>query len=341
MRIFLLGVAHVESALGEMGEKAATSEVISRLVSALGDENSNVRASACVALGEMGEKAATSEVISKLVSALGDENSNVRESACDALGKMGEKAATSEVISKLASALGDEDSDVRRSACDALAKMGEKAATSEVISKLVSALGDEDSYVRRIACDALAKMGEKAATSEVINKLLVILEAEQIRAWYVTAMLEKLFTSFTMMTALDVDTVRKLLSCLDRNLLMNLRVGSPEVLVKVFLHTHDTPWLSIVTRVTLLEGIGITIGENTIAVYHSKEPVMLECSDGELVDQLVKGFVEQALRLDLPCMCSTKARVSVIPKEELLLECQSVANTSMGREKHSSTCNVL
>ncbi|CAF4196566.1 unnamed protein product, partial [Rotaria sordida] len=49
----------------------------------------------------MGEKAATSEVINRVVSVLGDEDSYVRSSAYDALVKMGEKAATSEVINQL------------------------------------------------------------------------------------------------------------------------------------------------------------------------------------------------------------------------------------------------
>ncbi|CAF4192234.1 unnamed protein product, partial [Rotaria sordida] len=68
----------------------------------------------------MGEKAATNEVINRLVSALGDENSDVRSSVCDALGEMGEKAATSEVINRLVCTLGDEDPDIRRRACEAL-----------------------------------------------------------------------------------------------------------------------------------------------------------------------------------------------------------------------------
>jgi hypothetical protein len=90
----------------------------------------------------MGEKAATNEVISELVSALGDESEYVRSSVCEVLGKMGEKAATNEVISKLASALGDESRDVRWSACEALEEMGEKAATNEVISKLAIIIND-------------------------------------------------------------------------------------------------------------------------------------------------------------------------------------------------------
>jgi hypothetical protein len=49
----------------------------------------------------MGEKAATNEVITKLVSALGDQSDNVRWDARESLVKMGKKAATNEVISQL------------------------------------------------------------------------------------------------------------------------------------------------------------------------------------------------------------------------------------------------
>ena len=62
-----------------MGEKAATNEVISKLVSALGDERLDGSDGMHVKLSvKIGEKAATNEVISKLVSALGDENKYVR-----------------------------------------------------------------------------------------------------------------------------------------------------------------------------------------------------------------------------------------------------------------------
>jgi hypothetical protein len=53
----------------------------------------------------MGEKAATNEVINRLVSALGDKDWFVGRSACDALGAMGAKAEMSEVIDRVLSAL--------------------------------------------------------------------------------------------------------------------------------------------------------------------------------------------------------------------------------------------
>lgn len=65
-------------------KKAATSSVINRLVTALGNEDMNVRTRVCTALGEIGEAAATSDVVKGLVNALGDVDGSVRESACKA-----------------------------------------------------------------------------------------------------------------------------------------------------------------------------------------------------------------------------------------------------------------
>jgi hypothetical protein len=137
--------------------------LITSVIKGLDDRDPPVRANACVVLGEMGEKAATNEVVTKLVSALGDESDDVRWKACRALGKIGEKAATKEVISKLVSALGDESNDVRWNAREALGEIGEKTATNEVITKLVTVLGEESDNVRWNACAALRKIGERAA----------------------------------------------------------------------------------------------------------------------------------------------------------------------------------
>ncbi|CAF4108906.1 unnamed protein product, partial [Adineta steineri] len=152
--------------------------LINLVIIALDDKNERVRTCACTALGFKGEKAATKEVIIKLVSALKDQSEQVRSAACRALESMGEKAATNEVITKLASALEDKSDNVRSSACGALAKMGKKSATNEVISKLINALENKSEKVRQNVWKTLGKMGEKAATNEVITKLVGALEDE-------------------------------------------------------------------------------------------------------------------------------------------------------------------
>ncbi|CAF1390878.1 unnamed protein product [Didymodactylos carnosus] len=165
--------SRARKALVEMGQKAATNEVINKLLSLLDHTNVGVRMSACDILGEIGERAATDEVINKLLILLDDRDDSVISKACYALAKMGEKAMSHEVINRLSILLDDRDPVVRRHACDALAKMGKKVATDEVINRLSILLVDRDRGVRRCACDALAKMGEKAAIDEVIKKLLI------------------------------------------------------------------------------------------------------------------------------------------------------------------------
>jgi hypothetical protein len=121
----------------------------------------------------MGEKAATNEVISKLVSALDDESEWVRESACEALGEMGEKAATNEVISKLVRALGDQSESVRENACDALGKMGEKAATNEVMNKLIFLTNDERYFVHTEAANAIKNILSSSAILAQLDPKLI------------------------------------------------------------------------------------------------------------------------------------------------------------------------
>ncbi|CAF4058859.1 unnamed protein product [Adineta steineri] len=168
-------------ALGNIGEKAATNEVITKLLSVLEDEDGRVRTCACEAFGITNEKAATNEVITELVIALENKSEWAKESACKALGKMGAKPAKTEVIIKLMSALKNKSERVKWNACEALGNMGEKAATNEVITKLVSALGDKSYNVRERACDALGKMGKKAATNEVITELVSALKDDSVR----------------------------------------------------------------------------------------------------------------------------------------------------------------
>jgi hypothetical protein len=64
-----------------MGEKAATSKVMNRLMVAFEDEFGFVRWKACEALEKMGEKVVTSDVIKRLVFGLGNTDPHVREAA--------------------------------------------------------------------------------------------------------------------------------------------------------------------------------------------------------------------------------------------------------------------
>ncbi len=56
--------------------------------------------------------------------------------------------------------------------------------------------------------------------------------------------------------------------------------------MRVFLHTKRSFWLPIITRLSIENGYGITVTENTVVVYGSKEPVELPFSGGELGQRL-------------------------------------------------------
>jgi hypothetical protein len=234
----------------------------------------------------MGEKGATNEVINRLLLLLGDTNNSVRWSAYVALGKMGEKAATNEVINSLLTLLGDTDYWVRSDACRALGKMGEKGATNEVINRLLLLLGDTNDRVRRSACEGLGKMGEKIAISKVLG---VLLDGR----WHddfgmndvVDERTEKIFGLLPCMpnSAEDIDkeeNKRHFHKCW-------LRKNSfPEEFIKVFLHTKRSFWLPIIARLLIENSYGITVTENSVVVYGSKEPVKLPFSDVEVGQRL-------------------------------------------------------
>jgi HEAT repeat protein len=266
-------------------------------VSALGDENEYVRGSACKAVAKMGEKAATNEVISKLVSALGDKSDYVRGSACEAVGQMGEKAATNEVISKLVSAYGNESEYVRANAYKALMKMGEKAATNEVISMLVSVLGDERNHFRRDACKALMKMGKKAATNEVISKLVSIVNTEFDESYSAAEAVGNILISSAMITRLDPNIVADL--CLCKRASDCLKHVSEEEIIKFFFNAQNPDWVSAVTKITLLKGAAVTATEDKVVVHGSKGPVELSVPNLELSRQLIEAFTDQRKRVHL------------------------------------------
>jgi hypothetical protein len=81
----------------------------------------------------MGEKAATNEVIIKLVNAVADKSEWVRESAYKALGKMGEKAATNEVITKLGSMVINDPGSTGREAAQSI---GNILSSSDLVRQI-------------------------------------------------------------------------------------------------------------------------------------------------------------------------------------------------------------
>ena len=280
-----------------MGEKAATDEVIEKLVSALGDQNVWVRSSACEALCSMGEKAATNEVTEKLVSALGDDDYSVKMSACEALYSMGEKAATDEVIEKLVSALVDQGARVRWYACWALGNMGEKAATNEVIEKLVSTLVDQDARVRWHACRALSNMGEKAATNNVIETLLTMMKDGK----YVHDLRDLLVNLLKETSVLERLNSRLIIDFYELKTNFDILKSIPlEKLMMSVRFSSDHNGRLILSRCALLRGAALIEYNNEFLLYDKKEPILLVNIDSKTRKDLRNIFRTQRKRLHLP-----------------------------------------
>jgi HEAT repeat protein len=163
-------------ALGRTAGPAA----LPRLVAALGDEHSEVRAAAVEALVAIGQPAAP-----ELVAALGDASEVARGAAAEALGLLRESSA----VPGLLGALRDPALDVRAAAVEALGAIGDRAAMpgvlaglsdenedirartaialgaigdAEAVPGLLAALRDPDGVVRWWAADALAAIGSPA-----------------------------------------------------------------------------------------------------------------------------------------------------------------------------------
>lgn len=129
------------------------------LISALSDEDSNVRENVAIALGNIG----TDKAINALISLLSNSESQMRSVAVAALGKTGAEKA----IEALIKILNDEDSNVRSDAVWYLGEIG----TEKAVNALVSVLVDEDVNVRSNAAKALGKIGSAKAVDGLINAL--------------------------------------------------------------------------------------------------------------------------------------------------------------------------
>ena len=123
----------------------------------------------------------TENVVSALLSALDDDEPDVRAAGAHALKLLGQFAATENVVNALLSALEDEELDVRRAAARALGSIGRYVSTENVVSALLSALDDDDPDdepdVRAVAANALVSLVPYATTENVVKRLVLVLRA--------------------------------------------------------------------------------------------------------------------------------------------------------------------
>ncbi|MGI0014993.1 MAG: HEAT repeat domain-containing protein [Nitrososphaera sp.] len=152
-------------ALGNLGY--SDERVRGALVTALKDEEKNVRERVAFALGKLGQR--DERVISALIAALKDVW-DVRAQATAALINLG--YSDERVVAALVDALKDDDSYVRAHAVAVLVNLGQR--DEQVIATLVAALKNNNSYVRACAATALGNLGQ--SDERVIAALLAALK---------------------------------------------------------------------------------------------------------------------------------------------------------------------
>ncbi|MEN3039753.1 MAG: HEAT repeat domain-containing protein, partial [Candidatus Kryptonium sp.] len=154
--------------LSEIGDARA----VDALVSALRDENSDVRKFALEALKKIGEPA-----VNMLISALGSTYN--LEFLVEVLVKMGKPAIETLII-----ALKDKDWRVRESVVEILGNIGDP----ETIEALIFALKDRSRNVQKSAAEALGKIGDVRAIKALIPALKS--ESENVRESVVRALVK-------------------------------------------------------------------------------------------------------------------------------------------------------
>jgi len=150
-------------ALGEFKDPRA----VEPLISALEDEDWHIRLAAEAALEEINPKWRETEEakrkVPEFISALKDKDGNVRYRAAEALGELKDPRA----VEPLISALKDENGSVRSAAVWVLGELKDPRA----VEPLISALKDENWSVRRAAAVALGELKDPRAVETLISAL--------------------------------------------------------------------------------------------------------------------------------------------------------------------------
>ena len=367
--------------LEKICEKTATSEIVNCLTNAVFDKNPAIKSIACRALGTVGEKAARSKVIDSLMSVLDDEYIDVRRNACAALERIFEKVRTVEAINAFVRLIKDRDYRVRSIACFALSKVPETDVTSQMIDCLVSALDDEGIKVSSHAYETLRVICERGVSNIVINKLETALKSEnyEVRE-YVCQLLgtvsentvtnelisvlldacfdeysavedaahkvvEKIFDRSTTLSFLTHDTLLRLSFCIDHLKLKFLRNVSPDKFVQGFLDSGIPSWLSIIKKILLRQGYGMTVIENTVVLYSSKEPLKLSASNREISELLRNGLsnrkISELLRNGLSNRADKTTQTDSVQSSENTHQAESESSLTRRARKRARPCTCF
>ena len=153
---------HAEIGLTSFTNRAATSEILSGLLTLFRNENSEVRQIAARATGRIGSPAATPEIVNGLIALLDESNLGVLMDASQAVGQMGAAAAKPPTVKRLATLLRHSDWPVPSLAATSIAQLVVAAPLREYFILLLDLLRDTDSSVRRHALHVVLFLGNAA-----------------------------------------------------------------------------------------------------------------------------------------------------------------------------------
>ena len=135
-----------------LGGEDDTDERVSRAITDLRDGNPDIRRDAAIDLGNMvnnsSDRQKAEKAVPALLSALKDDDADVRGDAARALGII--RGNTQKTVPAVVEALKDKDYRVRQSAAEALGRIGAQPQTA--VPGLVAAIRDED-LASRGECD--------------------------------------------------------------------------------------------------------------------------------------------------------------------------------------------
>jgi hypothetical protein len=156
----------------------------------------------------------------------------------------------------------------------------------------VRTLEDTNHWVRSSACDALGKMGQKAETNELIEILLDAYFDKKFQGEYeLQKAIESILTLPPDISSLKHDTVSRLSQFICQSEWYITNTVAADKFIKAFLDSKIVFWLPIIERIFIRFGYGFIVTENTITVYGTKDPVVLCCSNRQLIQQLQDYFI--------------------------------------------------
>jgi len=148
--------SNIADALVKIGKPA-----VKPLISALQDENKEVRKNAARALGEIKDRRA----VRPLIAALDEEDEDFREIVTEALGRIQDPRAIETLIFILGNK--EEDENSRWKAAAALGRIKDPRS----VEPLITALGDKSRAIRGVAAAALGEIKDNRALEPLINTL--------------------------------------------------------------------------------------------------------------------------------------------------------------------------